>query len=463
MKRALVFPFLIALGACTAGPDYVRPDIASDQSWRPQAEVRLSGDQPWWSGFRDPMLNHLEARALGQSLTIEQALAKLDQARAAAGNATAARAPSFQAGGAAARSRQSLNSGMGQLIEYVPDLPRTVESFDLSGSASWDLDFAGGLRRRQEAATAGVMEAQAGVEAARLAVSTELAAAYFRLRVAQAQREALVAVVASARGRTLISMARVSAGDLSVAESERTSAAAEQAASALPDTDARIEAEIARISVLVGQKIEVPLNGGTDFLYDAPDPLPEASPEVLRRRPDIAAAEARLIASNALIGAALSEYWPRLSLGGILGVQSGGLSQLLTNESLTAQGSLGLRWRIFDFGRLDAEVAAARGRNREMLAAYRETVLRAGTEIESGQAALVAARETLSRLTAEYEARERLHARLAAAVQAGGLDRDQLLLSQIQLAETRLRLADARGRQALALIAIYRALGPAMT
>lgn len=460
MRRALVFPFLVALSACTAGPDYVRPDISAAQAQPPQAVAAYSADQPWWAGFEDPVLNQLEERALKHNLSTEQALARLDQARAAAGIARAAQLPSFQARGAGARTRQSLNSGMGQLLEYVPDLPRTADSVDLVGSASWDLDFAGGVRRRQEAAKASVMEAQAGVEAARLAVSAELAASYFRLRMAKAQREALVALEASTRRRALISAARLSAGDMSVAESERMEAAAEQAASAVPEVTAQIEAEIARLAVLVGQDTDPPLQLGGDFLYDAPDPLNDTTTAILRRRPDVAAAEARLVASNALIGAALSEYWPSLSLGGLLGVQSGGLSRLFTNDALTAQGSLGLRWRVFDFGRLDAEVAMARGRYREMLAAYRETVLRAAADVESGHATLIAARESLVGLTAEYEARRRLHTRLEAAARAGGLDQDQLLVSQIQLAETEFRLADARGRQALALVAISRALGP---
>lgn len=458
--RMLIFVALTAkLASCTAGPDYVAPDLPAAPTWRKPVATGPQSARPWWQSFNDPVLNRLETEALNANLSIEQALARLDQAQAASAAAGAARLPSAEAGASAARAQQSLNAGLGQLSRFVPDFPRTVDNGNATLSGSWDLDLAGGLRRRQEAARAGTAEAQAGVIAARLAVSAELAQAYFRLRVAEVQGLALNELAASARERQAIMAARLRSGAASQADAERTSAAAEQAAAALPQISARIEAERTRIAILLGRSPSLPLDLDGPFNADAADPIAGLPAAVLRARPDVAMAEARLISANAAIGAAMAEYWPSVSLSALAGVQSNRFGQLFTGDSIAMQGALGLRWRLFDFGRIDAQVASARGRNREMLAAYRETVLRATGDVEVAQAALIAARTALASTKAEVDLREAARDRDKAALRAGAISRDTLTASQSALAEAQLRLAEARGNQAAALVDLSRALG----
>ncbi|MCX7282808.1 MAG: efflux transporter outer membrane subunit [Novosphingobium sp.] len=457
--RPAILCLCAALAACTAGPDYDAPILPVAQAWRQPLAIGVPSDRPWWQGFNDPVLDRLEAEALSANLTIEQALARLDQAQAAAGAAKAARLPSAEVGGTAARARQSLNSGLGQLSRYVPDLPRTVDSGNATVSGSWDLDFAGGLRRRQEAARAGTAEADAGVVAARLAVSAELAQAYFRMRVAQAQGTAIETLASRARERQAIMAARLASGAAARTDAERASASAEQALAALPQISAMIEAERTRIAILLGRSPSLPLDLDGAFAADAPDPVAGLPARVLRARPDVAMAEARLISANAAIGAALAEYWPSLSIGGLAGVQSNRFGQLFTGDSVAMQGALGLRWRLFDFGRIDAEVASARGRYREMLAAYREAVLRATGEVETAQATLMAARSALARTRAEAGLRLTARNRDEAAFRAGAISREALSVSESALAEADLRLAEALGNQAMALVELSRALG----
>ncbi|OYW49930.1 MAG: hypothetical protein B7Z34_06565 [Novosphingobium sp. 12-62-10] len=461
MKARLltIFALSATLVGCTAGPDYAAPDLPAAPTWRQPVATGPQSASPWWQSFNDPVLNRLETEALNANLSIEQALARLDQAQAASAAAGAARLPSAEAGASAARAQQSLNAGLGQLSRFVPDFLRTVDNGSATLSGSWDLDLAGGLRRRQEAARAGTAEAQAGVIAARLAVSAELAQAYFRLRVAQAQGLALNELAARARERQAIMAARLSSGAASQADAERTSAAAEQAAAALPQISARIEAERTRIAILLGHSPSLPLDLDGAFSADAADPVAGLPAAVLRARPDVAMAEARLISANAAIGAAMAEYWPSVSLSALAGVQSNRFGQLFTGDSIALQGALGLRWRLFDFGRIDAQVASARGRNREMLAAYRETVLRATGDVEVAQAALIAARTALASTKAEVDLREAARDRDKAALRAGAISRETLSASQSALAEAQLRLAEARGNQAAALVDLSRALG----
>src|SRR5213076_424057 len=118
------------------------------------------------------------------------------------------------------------------------------------------------------------------------------------------------------------------------------------------------------------------------------------------RRPDLIVAERRLAAANARIGVAISEYHPKFSLGALLGsataISSG---NLFTTGANQPQGVLGLRWRLFDFGRVDAQIAVARGREGEALAAYRLAVLRATEEVENSFSALVKREAQLGILT----------------------------------------------------------------
>jgi len=111
--------------------------------------------------------------------------------------------------------------------------------------------------------------------------------------------------------------------------------------------------------------------------------------EVLRRRPDVIAAERHLAASNARIGQALADYYPKISLAGLLGYESSRPSDLFKAATFQPQGTAGLRWRVFDFGKVSAEVAQAKGANAEALARYRQAVLRAAEEVENAFTSLV--------------------------------------------------------------------------
>jgi outer membrane protein TolC len=180
---------------------------------------------------------------------------------------------------------------------------------------------------------------------------------------------------------------------------------------------------------------------------------------LLRRRPDIAAAERRLVASNARIGAAISDYYPKISITGLLGVESLDTSQIFVSNAVQHQIAGGFRWRLFDFGRIDAEVAQARGRDAEALAAYRATVLRATGQVETAYSDLVQDEAQASALQAQIE--QLTHARdQAQQAYTGGV------ISLIEVLDADRNLLAASDRQALsqagaarAAVSAFRALG----
>jgi outer membrane protein TolC len=181
---------------------------------------------------------------------------------------------------------------------------------------------------------------------------------------------------------------------------------------------------------------------------------------LLRRRPDLIAAERRLAASNARIGIAIAEYYPKLSLSGLIGSAtsvSGG--NLFTSGASQAAGVLGLRWRLFDFGRINAQIDLAKGQDAELLAAYRLAVLRATEDVENAFSALVKREEQASVLAQGVDSLDRARGASFAAYQKGVVS----LIEVLQADENLLRASDARAQaqteSARAAVTAFKALG----
>jgi outer membrane protein TolC len=235
-----------------------------------------------------------------------------------------------------------------------------------------------------------------------------------------------------------------------------------QARASLQPLRIDLEAQLNRLDVLLGVQpgtwaveLQTPRDiPSVPSLSASDEPL-----QVLRRRPDVIAAERRLAASNARIGQALADYYPKISLAGLLGYESTSPSNLFKAATFQPQGIADLRWRVFDFGKVSAEVAQAKGANAEAIARYKQAVLRAAEDVENAFTSLVQLeahnRELLTEVAALTRARDASQEAYQGGVSAltDVLDADrQLLTAQDELAQTR---ADA----ARAAVGAFRALG----
>jgi outer membrane protein TolC len=245
-------------------------------------------------------------------------------------------------------------------------------------------------------------------------------------------------------------------------ETRRTAAQLAQFRSGLPPLEASLTAQLNRLDVLMGAA------PGTYRAELAPEgPIPSAPAvfaaggpaALLRRRPDLLAAERRLAAGNARIGQAMAEFYPKVSIGGLLGVDALDAGRLLMGDAVTASGLLGLRWRLFDFGRVDAAVAAARGAEREALADYRQSVLRALEDVENAFTALVRREAQARELALSEQALLSARASVEAAYGAGAVSLIEVLDVERQLLAAQDELAQAQGETARAAVASFRALG----
>jgi NodT family efflux transporter outer membrane factor (OMF) lipoprotein len=412
--------------------------------------------------FRDAELNALVERALSQNLDLAQAEARLAQARAGAKAAGAALAPAGQLSAQGEYQEQSLSSPSARIQKAFPGFRRYQKLYDMDVGASWEPDLFGGLRRGAEAARARYQASAAAKAGVHLAVAAETANAYVQVRALQAR---LAVARADARTQADLSelvRAETAHGVASRLQLDQVMVARTAAEAAVASLEAGLEAEMTALEVLVGVD---PGSLHAELASEREIPRPPAVESaggpaaLLRRRPDIMAAERNLAAADARIGAAIADYYPKVTLSGVLGYEASDIGQLVSPAAFQPQGVIGLRWRLFDFGRVDAEVAEARGSRAEALAAYRQAVLKATADVETALSSLARGEAQAASLEAGEASLSRVRAATEAAHGTGRLSRVEVLTALHGEFAARDQTLQARAAATRAAIAAFRALG----
>jgi NodT family efflux transporter outer membrane factor (OMF) lipoprotein len=462
------FSLALTLAGCAVGPDYVPPAVQLQPfhhapAVAPAADARPAASlDTWWTGFHDPMLVTIVDRALAQNLDLAAAFARVQQARAVAASAGAQLWPTLDFEGSATAEHQSLVSPTGSLARTFPGYSRDQREYTVGAAASWEIDLAGGLRRNASAATNEVQAAQAEQLGTRVTVAADAADAYLQVRGYQARLAvAQDQIDTDARLLELV-RARRHAGAADEREIAQAEALLRQARTVVPTLRTGLEAQLNRLDVLMGAQPGTYASelGEPRDIPGIPSVDASTSPtDVLRRRPDVIAAERRLAASNERIGAALSDYYPKLSLSGLLGFDSVNANDLFTARAFQPAITAGLRWRLFDFGKVDAEVASARGANAEALAVYRQTVLKAAEDVENAFVALTQTQARRVELDGEVASLTRARDLSERAYKAGAITLTDVLDADRQLLVARDDLDATRADAARAAVATSRALG----
>ena len=462
-----------ALSACAVGPAYQRPEPPTATAYHGSAalasrdgEAAAPALADWWLGFDDPELARIVERTIAQNLDIAASQERVAQARAAAARAAASRLPEASLDAGAGRERQSLRSPLGEIASHLPGYERTQTLSNVGVGASWESDIAGGLRRGEEAADAELAVAQAEHVGVRVSLAAEAADAYLRVRGAQAR--VAIAQRQIDNGAQLVDLVKLrqDKGLGTLREVAQAEGVLLQAQATVPPLRREMAAQLFRLDVLTGvtpgmsesEVIATPVAFKVPAIATAGGPA-----ELLRRRPDVIAAERRLAASNARIGVAVAGYYPSFSLSGVLGFESLDASKLLTASAFQPAALAGLHWRVFDFGRVDAEVAQARGANREALLRYREAMLRATEDVENAIVGLTELENQQALLSQEVAAHVQARDAAQDAYRGGAVSLVEVLDEDRQLLAAQDLMASVHTDDARSAVAAFRALGGGWT
>jgi NodT family efflux transporter outer membrane factor (OMF) lipoprotein len=472
--RPLIASLMLAsaLAACTVGPDYERPSVAtppafkeagvpSNTPWR-QAQPSDAIDRgAWWSMFNDPVLDGFERRVEVSNQNLAAAAAAYDAARALVDQSRSTLFPTITGNAGATRSSGGRN---GQVVTgagggFVSSGNGAQNRFSTNFGASWDADLWGRLKRGLEADRATAQATAADLANARLAAQAQLAIAYFTLRTADEQKALLTETVAAYQRAVDLAQNRYEAGVIARADVISAETQLRNAQAQLADLDVgRAQAEHA-IALLVGvppSEVTVPPAKLARAVPAAPVVVPSA---LLERRPDIASSERAVAAANAEIGVATAAFFPNLTLSGSYGSSTSEIGQLFSAGTNTWSFGPALAATLLDFGGRKARVRQARATHEQRVAQYRQTVLTAFQEVEDQLAALrVYADETALREATAASARQ-AEALALNRYQAGQVDFNAVITAQTQALAADQNLINLLRQRLQASVSLVQALG----
>ncbi len=472
MSKAGILLLSLTLVACASAPGYRAPEVQVPATFR---EIRdtiiaipvsdsavatpgLTGTG-FWPDVGDTTLTRLLNEAAKANLDVRAAEARVRAARSARTQVALDLAPTVTFAGGYTRQRiAGASFPIGGVGGTFPDQDIWDGGFD----AFWELDLFGRVRRNLQAQGAVVAVTQEDLRDVQVSLTAELARSYFDLRGAQEQ---LVVAQRNAQNqrRTLqVTRQRLDAGRGTAFDTERALAQLSFTLASVPVLESRVRQAQYQIGVLVGRPpaavaAELDAMGGLPAL---PPAVSVASPDsIVRKRPDVAAAERQLAIERALVGAAKADYLPRVTIGGSAGYTSAAFNAL--GDRGTFRYAVGpiISWPAFNLGRVKARVDESRAREAEARAQYHQTVLRALQEVESSLVRYRTARSRVDRINDAALASERA-ADLARLRFSGGVaDFLQVLDAERTQLEAQDQLAQSRTEAATAYVAVYKALG----
>jgi NodT family efflux transporter outer membrane factor (OMF) lipoprotein len=411
----------------------------------------------FWDQLGDTTLTRLTQEALKSNLDVRAAQARVRQARAARARAVLDFTPEGIVSGAYNR-RRFASAGFPGVTGSLPD----QDVWDAGFDAAWEIDVFGRIRNNVRAQDAFVSVSREDLRGVLVALSAELARAYFELRGAQDQLEVANRNAENQRRTLALTRDRLDAGRGTAFDTERALAQLSVTLASIPAREAQVAAAQYRIGVLVGRSPTAVAGelGPVAARPALPDSVNVGSPDsVTRHRPDVAAAERFAAATASLTSSAKADYLPRLSVGGSLGYTASDLSGL--GDEGTFRYAVGpvLSWPLLNLGRVKTGVDAARAREEEARAQYGQIVLAAVEEVETALSRYHASRTRVEQLEQASAASERAASLARERFTEGVSDFLQVLDAERTQLESQDLLAQTRTEAATAYAALYKALG----
>ena len=445
----------LAVSACAVGPDYQAP--ATEPARLAAADAakveRARFETLWWQQFDDATLNQLVQQSLQENRELRVAFARLKAARAIRDDVSNDQFPVIT-------SAASAEIGKGQQ-PGVTEVRVNAERYDLGLNMAWELDLFGRIQRQIEASEADIGVAEAELQQLQVSLIAELVDAYGTLRGAQLREAIARENLKNQQDSRALTVQLRDAGignELDVLRADGRLAATEASVPQLQSIEARARN---RIATLLGQR---PEQLSVDL---SPKPLPviaKALPigdptELLRRRPDIRAAERQLAGATAQVGVATADLFPRVSLSGFLGFTAGRGSQIGASDARAWAVAPTISWAAFDLGSVRARIRGAKADAEGALANYEQQVLIALEESENAFSDYSKRQQRLVSLVRQSEATRAAAEQAAVRYREGTVD----FLVLLDAERERLAAEDAQAQAEVELyqgiVAIYKALG----
>jgi multidrug efflux system outer membrane protein len=461
--RALALTSATLLSACNLGPHYVRPDIPAPATWTPVTpestpsqpeplDVASWPDAQWWQGFGSPDLDRLMNQAQQANDDLKAAMARVQQSDAQVRIAGAPLLPSLEAGFTPARQRMILPNGTNQAI--------SISTFTAQLSAAYELDFWGRNAALRAAAVAQAFGSRYDRQTVQLSLMASVATTYF---TALSLRDRVtVATNNLANARETLSGLEIeqrvgTANPLDVAQQQSL---VDTEDAAVPALRAQLSHTLAALAILVGTTPDQLQLGQTALeQVQAPPVMTGLPAALLARRPDVASAEAQLIAANANVRAARAAFLPSIQLTASGGVQSSALSTLLLPGSRIFDVSAGITQPIFEGGQIAGAYAQSKGRYQELLADYHKAVISAFGNTQDSLTEVHETAEQQLRQDRATQTARRAYDFSQRQFHAGTINILTVLTTETALLTAQDTQAQVRLAHLSALVSLYQALG----
>lgn len=451
MKRsslALMATTALALSACAPALQEapIGSAVAPPTEWRTDLGVTAPVEQDWWNSFGDPQLSYLVEKARANNADVQVAVARVEEARATELGSRGFLLPSVGAGVEGGVRREV--SPFGQAQTSVAAQP--------AFRASYEVDLFGKNAARIDAAEAGVAASAAGAEAARLSVSAATASGYITLLALDSRLAVLEETLAARQEAVKFARDRAEVGYTSQLPLRQAEAEYQATAQLVPQLKAQIARQENALSVLTGELPGAIVRGGTLEGLRRPAAPATLPSELLRRRPDVAAAEYRIAAADAKMRMARADFMPSIDLGATAGLV---LSDLLADP--VGMWSLGgsILAPIFQGGKLQAQLDGATAQRDQAAWAYRSTVLEAFREVEDRMAVLANLQDQQAALEAQQLAVADALRHARNRYRAGYSPYIEQVDAQRALLGVELSLIQVKADELTTLVGLYQAVG----
>jgi NodT family efflux transporter outer membrane factor (OMF) lipoprotein len=465
-RRVAAISLLLTLAACLLGPDFRDPPAPISEKFLKAAGPALTDAQDyrdWWKSFHDPVLNHLIELAYAQNLTLMSAGTRVLEARAALGVAIGEFYPqSQQAVGGIGYTGQSQTDPLSN-----PLAPRYFWRDDLGAKIAWELDFWGKFRRGVESADAAYLASIATYDDVLVTLLGDVTTVYIGIRTTQRQIEIAKDNVVKQRKALAIAQARYTGGATSKLDVYQAENVLGQTEAAIPQLQIQLDQGLDALRVLLGmpsRSLDALLSGSAGI------PVPPRSvavgipADLVRRRPDIRAAELLAAAQSAQIGMAEADLYPAFSLTGSFYAAAATIPHADLGDVFTARGigfgfGPSFAWNILNYGQITNNVRVQDAKLQELLINYQNTVLTAQKEVEDGLATFLDSQAQAARLRESTAAATAALRVALAEYNLGTRDFTTVLTAEQNLYSAENSLAVASGNISSGLTAVFRALG----